>query len=117
MLALNPEYLSANYELLKNFLDHHKISYVPPQAGVYLFANLLAAAAKKGKKRISFEEEEKLNKAFNDEGVRLNRGGNFHTAEPGWFRMVFAVPVEKLLEGLRRVEKAMGLKPWNHIHH
>ena len=73
-----------------------------------MLANLLSITGRP----MTFEEEGKLNTEFNGNHVRLNMGKNFHCTKPGWFRMIFAVPKEKLVEGLQRVEQVLGLKGW-----
>ena len=34
-----------------------------------------------------------------DAGVYVNPGSTFYTAEPGWFRIIFSIPLENLRIG------------------
>jgi aspartate/methionine/tyrosine aminotransferase len=57
------------------------------------------------------EGEREMLERLKKERVRLVPGRQYHCAEWGWFRIVFALKKGELEEGLRRIEKALRNVP------
>lgn len=108
ILDENPKLLLTNYLIIENFLEYYEVPRVPAIAGVYVFARLLSVA--NPERPINFDEDSKLDAEFKSNNVRLNRGGNFHSTEAGWFRIVFGVSKDRLVEGLKELRWFWGLR-------
>lgn len=87
--------------LVVDFLILHRIPFYKPAAGVYIWAKL-------GKDGSTWEDEGALTSKFAAEGVFVGTGADYSNADPGWFRLSFAIPQEELIEGLQRIEKALN---------
>lgn len=97
--------LGRSYAIISDFMRFHNIEYLPANSGLYVWARLTS--------EICTEEEEIcfVMKAM-DQGVSISAGSEYHSKEAGWFRVVFSLPSPILLEGLRRIETALGLRGW-----
>lgn len=88
------------------FLEFHDLPFYQPAAGLYVWARLGPAGC-------IWEDEARLLAAFAAAGVFVGAGGEYSNAEPGWFRLTFAIPRDELMEALRRIERALGVvKHW-----
>ncbi|KAM6492985.1 aminotransferase GliI [Amanita muscaria] len=108
IVASNPVLLRSNFYVALSFLHFHRVPFILPTAGVFVFANFLAITGRP----LTEEEESKLEGEFRDQGVRINGGNHFHSISPGYFRLIFAVEREKLVTVLHRIEETLGLNGW-----
>jgi aspartate/methionine/tyrosine aminotransferase len=99
LIALNSQRLSVAYATLTDFLKNHEISYVPCNAGIYVFARMAPDAQ-------SWEEEALMAKRLAEAGVLISPGRAYHgpESEKGWMRVGFAVQPSDLAEALRRMK-------------
>ncbi|KAJ6187830.1 Pyridoxal phosphate-dependent transferase major region subdomain 2 [Penicillium mononematosum] len=88
-------------QIVVEFLSFHNIPFYAPAAGVYIWARL-------GYLEDTWKGEADLNDKMEAAGVSVGAGRGYNEAQPGWFRITFALPETELLEGLRRIEDAMG---------
>ncbi|KAJ9650154.1 hypothetical protein H2198_010531 [Neophaeococcomyces mojaviensis] len=136
-IAENQRRLKASYETVVAWADKHKIEYAKGvNAAFFLWVNLGKIHNSRGAQQLqpkpthqseqSFQElvpapapgsassDNSLNQIVNEallsEKVFLASGTSFGSERPGWFRIVFSQKEENLLEGLRRIERALGLQ-------
>ncbi|KAL4863834.1 hypothetical protein BDV12DRAFT_206151 [Aspergillus spectabilis] len=105
IVSQNRTTLTQTAAIVSDFLSFHSIPFVPPDAGLYIWAKLASKAK-------CWHEEDEANDALEQAGVSVAAGRGYYASEPGWFRITFAVPVKVLLEGLRRVERGLKLQRW-----
>ncbi|KAL4969535.1 aminotransferase gliI [Aspergillus stella-maris] len=105
LLSSNRDSLIASAALITDFLRFHSIPFVEPDAGVYIWAKL-------GRNATSWQEEDAVNDRLDEAGISVAAGRGYFASEPGWFRVTFAVPWWVLVEGLRRLERGLGLMGW-----
>lgn len=119
--SVNRLRLSAAYELVRAWCAHHGIEYVPSNAGHFVLVNLaphlrasLGEGTSAGAITIAPREAESLLWArMLDHRVCVTPGLNYHHPTPGWFRLTFALKRATVLEGLARLETALGLEAWS----
>lgn len=102
-IATNQCRLSLSYSKITSFFRRHNIPYFPGNAGVFVWARLGGDQI-----RTSAEELETWTK-LNDHGIGVGAGSDYHSTEPGWFRITFAVPEDVLTDALHKMELALGL--------
>ncbi|KAF4237951.1 hypothetical protein CNMCM6457_000428 [Aspergillus fumigatiaffinis] len=114
ILHQNRAALKRSAKLISDFLTFHQIPYVPPAAGVYIWARLGCRSSSRQGDEPSWEDEARLNDRFEAVGVSVGAGQGYCASKPGWFRITFAIPREELVEGLRRIEEVVGMegKKW-----
>lgn len=103
ILIRNRMFLRNAAELVGDFLSFHLFSFYRPVAGVFIWTRLGGESATK-------ESDAEMMTRFASAKVAVASGAPFHAKEPGWFRITFAIPHNDLIEGLRRIEAAMGTK-------
>lgn len=103
LLNLNTKRLRRAAQITIQFAEFHGLTYYKPVAGLYIWLRLPVECK-------TFDEEEALVQRCSELGVFVGSGSDYAEPQPGWFRLTFAIPEEKLLEGLRRVEEATGCK-------
>lgn len=98
LFALNSERLSQAYRTVTSVLKRHNILYVQANIGPFILVRLLRNAQ-------TWEEEAEVVQACRLAGVVISGGRSFHVPEneKGWARLNFAIPPDKLDEGIRRV--------------
>ncbi|SPO36855.1 uncharacterized protein PSFLO_02326 [Pseudozyma flocculosa] len=112
-IALNRARLSWAYALARAWCRHHAIGYVASNAGHFVLIDLsphLAVAAAGG--RTEHEAEALLWRRILERQVCLTPASNYHHPTPGVFRMTFSLKRDEMLEGLARLEDALGLEHW-----
>jgi gliotoxin/aspirochlorine biosynthesis aminotransferase len=104
LIALNSTRLADAYNTITVFLKHHKIQYIPTNAGLYVFAKLAGKAT-------TWEEETAMVQRLKDAGVIVSGGKAYHGIEneKGWARLTFSVDPKQLEEALKRMERVFGL--------
>ncbi|KAL7952876.1 PLP-dependent transferase [Trichoderma compactum] len=103
IVDLNIKRLCRAAQIAIQFAEFHQLEYYKPVAGLYIWLRLSADCA-------TFDDEEALVQRCSQLGVYVGSGADYTEPQPGWFRLTFAIPEDKLLEGLRRIETAMGYK-------
>jgi aspartate/methionine/tyrosine aminotransferase len=108
-IATNRARIAKSYHTATAFLRRHGIPYAPGvNAAFFLWVDLLSVVKEKRPDLAAAVLVEKL-KAEMDKGkVWITDGDNFGAEETGWFRIVFTHPEVYLVEGLRRVVKAVN---------
>lgn len=101
LVNLNTERLRTAARIAIQFAEFHGLSYYKPVAGLYIWLRLSEGCD-------TFDDEEALVQKCSRGGVFVGSGADYSEPQPGWFRLTFALPEHKLLEGLRRIEEAMG---------
>ncbi|XP_071487586.1 1-aminocyclopropane-1-carboxylate synthase-like protein 1 isoform X1 [Diadema antillarum] len=81
-------------------LDELGVPYLKPTAGLFIWADFGKFLAEK-----TLAEEVRLAEAFEGHGVALPPASTFLYDDPGFFRIIFAVPKHELLEGLKRMKE------------
>lgn len=88
-------------------LDEIGASYLKPQAGLFVWANLSKFLSEATEK-----EEEKLTSHLLKNGVGLSPAVGYQGGEYGWYRIMFTVPIHRLKEGMQRLRAAcLSYKP------
>ncbi|RLL93875.1 hypothetical protein CFD26_103418 [Aspergillus turcosus] len=115
ILHRNREALQRSARLTCDFLTFHQIPFVPPAAGVYVWARLGCRSSPRADSEPRWEDEARLNDRFEAAGVSVGAGQGYYASEPGWFRITFALPDDELITGLRRIEQVVGMegKRWD----
>ncbi|KAF5626165.1 aminotransferase [Fusarium sp. NRRL 52700] len=103
ILVRNRMLLRTAAELIGDFLSFHRFAFYRPVAGVFIWTRL-------GGDTATDVSDAELLDSFASAKVSVASGMPFHAADRGWFRITFALPREQLLEGLRRIERAMALE-------
>lgn len=103
LLALNSDRLTEAYRSLTAMLRKHNIHYLPAYAGLYVFAKIAPDAG-------SWDDESKAVQKFKEAGVLVSSGKGYHgpESEKGWARIGFATEKPKLVEALRRIDRALA---------
>jgi DNA-binding transcriptional MocR family regulator len=103
LLDLNTKRLRRAARIVIQFAEFHGLTYYRPVAGLYIWIRLSVECS-------NFDEEELLVQKCSRLGVFVGSGADYSEPQPGWFRLTFAIPEEKLFGGLQRIEEAMGYK-------
>lgn len=103
IVDLNTKRLYRAAQIAIQFAEFHQLEYYKPVAGLYIWLRLSAECT-------TFDDEEALVHRCSQLGVFVGSGADYAEPQPGWFRLTFAIPEDKLLQGLRRIEEAVGFK-------
>ncbi|OJD30970.1 1-aminocyclopropane-1-carboxylate synthase [Diplodia corticola] len=106
-IGLNRSRLSSAYESMATFLRAHNIRYIPANAGIYVWAKLSS-------KVTNWEQEAKLTELLAEKKVAVSAGKSYAAAEPGWYRLSFALKPEQLERGLERLGE--GIEAFEKLH-
>lgn len=100
LIQMNSQRLSTAYITLTDFFKKHQISYIPCNAGIYVFAKMARDAK-------SWEDEALVAQKLAEAGVLVSPGKAYHGPEDekGWMRVGFAVPPSDLAKALQRMER------------
>ncbi|XP_063960516.1 probable inactive 1-aminocyclopropane-1-carboxylate synthase-like protein 2 [Lytechinus pictus] len=81
-------------------LDEMDVAYVQPTAGFYIWAdfNRFLSAS-------NYAEEKSICCHVLSCGVSILPSSGFYGNEPGWFRVLFCIPLPELIEGLKRLKE------------
>ncbi|XP_077980145.1 1-aminocyclopropane-1-carboxylate synthase-like protein 1 [Glandiceps talaboti] len=94
--------LRESHEVLSNELTKLEVPHLKRSAGLFVWVNL-----KKFLPILSFAEELKLFHEFVENGVNISPGQSYYCSKPGWFRIVFAVPLDTLRVAIKRVAEVL----------
>lgn len=111
-LKANRGRLAKAHDHFTDWLEAQNISYVPSYAGHFFMVDFRAflrgdLSLLKGQRAAEAELSAKILK----EKVFVAPGGQYEHPVPGWFRFTFTANEESIKEGLKRLEKALELKP------
>lgn len=109
-LTTNVSRMHEAYARMTSWLDQHRIPYVPAAAGHYLWADLRRFLPNDPARFADdAERETQLWLDLLDGGVYLAPGSFYSSPVHGHFRITFTVHPACLEEGLRRLERILGL--------
>ena len=113
-LDLNRAQLASAYAVATAFLDAHKIPYRSSNAGHFIWIDLreyLPTHDSAGRLlEPGMAQEDELTARFTANRVNVARGAAYSHPEAGYFRLTFTLRRDYFLEGLRRMEKTLGLE-------
>lgn len=111
-LIQNRSALLSAYSLTASFLDSHDIAYRPASAGHFLAIDLspYLGPSPASASATTAGEVDLMNRLVNA-GVYIGPGYCYRFAGKGTFRLTFSLRREWLAEGLRRMERVLGLEP------
>lgn len=89
------EKLKQAYFITSTFLEANRMKFFPVVYGMFVFARLVQIK--------TIDEEHQLVYHLKAAGVSVSPGTSYHFQTPGWFRICYGVPQDRLREGLRRV--------------
>ncbi|OMH82029.1 1-aminocyclopropane-1-carboxylate synthase 2 [Zancudomyces culisetae] len=116
-ISTNQRRLKENYYKITEYLTRNNVSYVSACAGVYIWVDLRrqlmvwknknlrpGQAQVTSVEQLTFDDEgEMWASAINIGRVCIVSGQPFKSTEPGWFRIILAIPWETLELGLDRL--------------
>jgi len=100
-LTTNQRRLSEAYSRAITLLSDAKIPYLPAQAGHYIWIDLREYVSG------SRNQEHELFRKILQNGVYIALGDAFHSEEPGWFSLTFAVEGEMLRTAVSRIVEVL----------
>ncbi|KAI9759424.1 MAG: hypothetical protein M4579_002338 [Chaenotheca gracillima] len=107
-LSLSQQRLGESYRLATGILNEAGIAYHHGgNAGFFLWVDLSPYLPDVEKDNSPLQKERLLSDRILNAGVYLATGEEFHSEEPGWFRVVFSQEKEKLVEGLKRIVEVL----------
>ncbi|KAN0065318.1 hypothetical protein ACQY0O_001154 [Thecaphora frezii] len=109
-IALNRARLSSAYALARAWCRHHAIRYVPSNAGHFVLIDLSSHLVDNAES--PGHAEAALWHRILERQVCVTPASNYHHPKPGVFRLTFSLKRDEMLEGLKRLESALGLDPW-----
>lgn len=101
LVELNLRRLRDAAEIAIRFAEFHALTYYRPVAGLYIWVRLSQICSTK-------DDEEAIVERCALQGALIGSGTDYAEPQSGWFRLTFALPQDQFLEGLRRIEQAMG---------
>ncbi|XP_071955948.1 1-aminocyclopropane-1-carboxylate synthase-like protein 1 [Antedon mediterranea] len=99
-MATNQKRLRECYQFVSSKLTLAGIPFLETTCGLFLYADF-----RKFLKNQSFNSEIDLWNKLLDAGVHLSPSKAFRSDEPGWFRIVFSVPIDQLKIGMERISQ------------
>lgn len=103
LVAFNIQKMRDAAKIAIQFAEFHNLTYYEPVAGVYIWLRLTEDCKTE-------DDEEAIVQRCAKQGALVGSGSDYSEAHPGWFRLTFSLPQEQFLEGLCRIETAMGYK-------
>jgi aspartate/methionine/tyrosine aminotransferase len=94
------EMLKTTCKLVTDFLSEREVPFVPAECGLFVFARFSNSG--------DTDVEKEFQLCLRSHHVALLSGTGCHFGQPGWFRVCYSVPPEKLSEGLKRLDKALA---------
>lgn len=103
LVDLNVRRLRKAAQIAILFAEFHGLTYYKPVAGLYIWLRL-------SKDCETGDKEETIVQRCAQQGVLVGSGADYAEPQAGWFRLTFALPGHDFLDGLRRIEAAIGYK-------
>ena len=108
-LAENRSILKAHYEIVADWAQTHQIRHAPgANAAFFIWLQLGDAYGACHPGRQIIDNEKDIMNLMLEEKVFVAPGQSFGSEENGWFRVVFSVDRINLIEGLKRILKALN---------
>ncbi|KAI9162826.1 ACC synthase [Paramyrothecium foliicola] len=105
----NKARLAKRYSLIEEWARSHRISVAPGiNAAFFIWLDLGTAFREEHPDLAPEAASMALDKALMDQKVLLASGESFGSEQPGWFRIVYSLPIHELDEGLRRIDAALN---------
>ncbi|GJE91544.1 aspartate aminotransferase like domain-containing protein [Phanerochaete sordida] len=107
--------MSTAFELVGSWCDFHKLSFIPPSAGVFFIVDFDPIMPTKDSAGASLGIQERLDAAVAAMlrcGVFIKPTTTFADPIVTRFRMTFTLPEKQMRLALRRLEMAFGLSEW-----
>lgn len=99
--------LAEAYTKTTQFLTKHNIDFIPGEAGPFFMIDVRSIIRQKRNREATFEDETQLwHNMITHHNVYLAPSSVFHSRDPGFFRLTFALPWETLEHGLKLVLKS-----------
>ncbi|KAK0568800.1 hypothetical protein OC861_001577 [Tilletia horrida] len=113
-VATNRQRLTAAYETIKSWAQHHKLKYHPSNAGHFIMLDLsdhVPRVDPEGQPVNNANDADTLlwAKAL-EHKISITPGSNYMYPTAGVFRVTFSLLPDALHEGLRRLETVLGLQ-------
>ncbi|PNS14333.1 hypothetical protein CAC42_6846 [Sphaceloma murrayae] len=101
IVGQNQTLIRTNCQVLTDYLKDRSIPFIQVHAGLFVLARLGAVVPR-------LKEEDLLN-LLNSHGVTVGGGHAFHVneSEHGWVRITFSTELPVLVEGIRRIDRAL----------
>jgi len=100
IIPLNQSRLAEAYAIITGFFNRLNVQYYPASAGVYVWAKLSQDIN-------TWEAEAELAAQLSERNVAISSGRSYSSAEPGWYRLTFALKPKDLEEGLTIIEEVL----------
>ncbi|XP_045601332.1 1-aminocyclopropane-1-carboxylate synthase-like protein 1 [Procambarus clarkii] len=101
-LPTNKKRIAQNYKITLEHLEKMGVTVKKSKAGLFVWFNVQAFM-----KQQTEEEEMALYGELLDAGLYINPGARMYCSSPGWMRLIFAVKLPVLEEGLKRLESVL----------
>jgi aspartate/methionine/tyrosine aminotransferase len=118
-IKTNAARMAQAYDIFVHWADHHTIEYTPCNAGHFILLNLhrfLPTHVDGKQLQNDAAREGALWTKLLENAVCMTPGSNYHHPTLGMFRLTFTLRRPALLEGLARIERALGLPAWPGSH-
>lgn len=119
-IVTNQARMAQAYDIVVRWCGYHKIKHTPCSAGHFILVDLtrfLPTDVDGQTLNDPAAREGALWTLFLKHAVCLTPGGNYHHPQLGVFRLTFTLRRPALLEGLARLERALGLPVWSDSEH
>lgn len=100
VIYLNKTRLVETYTMVANFFRRLNIQYFPASAGCYVWAKLSQEIK-------TWEAEAELAARLWERKVAISSGRSYGSAEPGWYRLTFALRSNDLNKALSIIEDVL----------
>lgn len=114
-IRTNQARMAQAYDIVVRWCAYHSIKHVQCSAGHFILIDLSRFLPKEVDGQTLKDEsarEGALWTHFLQNAVCLTPGSNYHHPQLGMFRLTFTLRRQALLEGLMRIENALGLPSW-----
>jgi 1-aminocyclopropane-1-carboxylate synthase len=100
--------LADSYTKTTDFLKAHEIPFVPAQAGPFFMIDIRPLIRRLHKREATAADERRIWHKMVDHGIYMAPSFVFHCKTPGFFRITFALPWNRLENGLNRMLKSLN---------
>jgi bifunctional pyridoxal-dependent enzyme with beta-cystathionase and maltose regulon repressor activities len=99
----NRQALAKSYIKTTDFLKAHDIRFIPAQAGPFFMIDIRPVIRRLYEREATVADEKRIWHKMVNHGVYLAPSFVFHSKTPGFFRITFALPWNRLEDGLNRM--------------
>lgn len=104
-----PFRLSAAFDYVSAFLQHHQVPFGPSNSGHFLLIDLRRFSSAHP---VTPDAEMEIIEKLVEHKVAVAPGAQYHHSQPGWVRFTFSLSPMALKAALIRIEQAFGLENW-----